>query len=251
MKLTLLLIFALLNSSVLIAQSEHGQVVQRSTRKLTADEVKNLYSTNITDPNFYDLKGNLVDSADAKAKLESLDYQQGWMTLRGERRKIISKIDSASQMRMYSEFGASFTPKSDKLKNGNILDLKPFGKRIDRDRFRGKAVLLIFWCDGCYNGKTTNDYAAVNAALSKYINPEKLQVLTITHHTVEHAMKALARNPIVNTQHIVEAGDIARAYETDGRPVLVLTDKDHKIIYSVTGAPVMTPWMLKTRLKEL
>jgi hypothetical protein len=251
MKQPLFCIALLLISSPLFAQTEHGAVVKVETRTLTSAEVKALYSTKITDPKFYDLKGNVIDSAEAVAKLRTLDYQQGWTTIAGDRKKLITKVDSASQMQLYASLKASFAPKSDKLKDGTILDLKPFGKRIDRDKLENKAVLLIFWCDGCYNGKLNDDYAAVNSVLSNYVNPEKLAVITITHHGLEQAAKALARNPIINTQHIIDAGELTDAYETGNRPVLVLADKNHKILYSVANAPVMTPWMLNKRLKEI
>ena len=78
----------------------------------------------------------------------------------------------------------------------------------------------------------------------------KLEIIAITHHVSEHASKALMRNPIVNNRHIVDAGDVNDSYETENQPLLILTDKTHKILYAIKGNAAITPRILNNTLKE-
>lgn len=142
-------------------------------------------------------------------------------------------------------------PKSTKLREGLALDLRPLSKKLVLKEMAGKAVLLIFWCDGCFNGSIPDAYKEINEVLTKYKNPDKLEIIAITHHLPEHAMKALMKNPIVNNRHIVDASDVNNSYETENQPLLILTDQTHKILYAIKGNAAITPRILNNKLKEI
>lgn len=253
MKHLLLIACFSLTCSSLFAQSEHRTIVKTEAKVVNGADMQKMFgNVVITDPKIYDQEGNVVDSAEAVRLLKTYDYQLGWRKNKdGEFKKLLTKIDPERQAMTDASTKISLRPASLKLQEGVVLDLKPLGKDIDRKTTEGKAVMLIFWCDGCFSGSTPDAYAAINDVLSTYFNPDKLEILTITHHPIEVASAALKKNPIVNTQHIVDAGKITAAYETGNRPVIVLTDKDHKIVYSITNNAMMTPRILNKIFKEL
>jgi hypothetical protein len=250
-----LILSALLSAvfSPLFAQSQNGTVVKTTRVTMKGSDLQKMFgNVKITDPKFYDGTGNVVDSAEAVRLLRTYDYVLGWKRNdQGEYKKLLSKISPARWAAMDSTARSTNRPKSPKLQQGVTLDLKPLNKSIDRKSFEGKAVMLIFWCDGCFAGSTPDAYAAVNEVLSMYFNPDKLEILTITQHPMDVAKEALRKNPIVNTQHIVDAGDIINEYETGNRPIIVLTDKNHKILYSVTNNAMVTPRILYKTFKEI
>lgn len=220
---------------------------------MTGAELQKVFgNVKITDPKFYDGTGKIIDSAEAKRLLRTYDYVLGWKRNdQGEYKKLLTKINPEHQAVSDSATKSALRPKNPKLQEGATLDLRPLNKDIDSKSFDGKAVMLIFWCNGCFAGSTPDAYAAVNEVLSMYFNPDKLEILTITHHPMDIAKEALMKNPIVNTQHIVDAGAVTSAYETENRPVIVLTDKNHKIVYSITNNAMMTPRILYKTLKKI
>lgn len=237
----------------LSAQPGQGTVVKTTRVTMTGAELQKTFGNiKITDPKFYDVTGNVIDSAEAKRLLRTYDYVLGWKRNdQGEYKKLVSKISPAHWAMLDSSARSNNRPKSSKLQEGTTLDLRPLNKSIDRKTFDGKAVILIFWCNGCFAGSTPDAYAAINEVLSLYFNPDKLEILTITNHPMDLAKDVLSKNPIVNTQHIVDAGEIINAYETDNRPVIVLTDKNHKILYSVINNAMVTPHVLYKTLKKI
>ncbi|MEJ7557192.1 MAG: hypothetical protein WKF66_02720 [Pedobacter sp.] len=249
------LIALLLISTQLLAQEEERRKVVsvRSTAIKNGSELqKMLGGVKITDPKIYDRAGNVVDSLEAIAKVKSFLYTLGWAQNKArEYKRTIFKIDPEAQVLMDANTKQLRLPKSLKLREGVRLELKPLAKKLDLKTLEGKAVLLIFWCDGCYSGSQADAYAEVNEVLSKYNNPDKLAIIAITHHTPEHAAKALIRNPIVNTRHIVDAEVINQAYESGNQPLMVLADKSHKIIYAISGNVTITPRILNNTLKEI
>jgi hypothetical protein len=239
--------------SSLFAQAERTATVTTTRVTIKGSDIQKMFGdVKITDPRFYDGAGNIVDSAKAVALLKTYEYMLGWKKNdQGEYKKLLTKINPARQAISDSATKSALRPKNPKLQEGATLDLRPLNKDIDRKSFDGKAVMLIFWCNGCFAGSTPDAYSAVNEVLSMYYNPDKLEILTITHHPADVAKEALMKNPIVNTQHIVDAGAVTSAYETENRPVIVLTDKNHKIVYSITNNAMMTPRILYKTFKEI
>jgi len=207
----------------------------------------------IKDRNFYDEQGNVLDSAMAIKMLKSFDYQMSFSRKSGQEdfKRVIRKIDTAAQAIQDASVKERLRPVSWKLQEGVELDLRPLKKHITSGQLDGKAILLIFWCDGCFGGSAKDAYSNVNEVLSTYMNPDKLEILAITHHTAEQATAALKKNPIVNTRHIVDASNVTSAYGSNNRPIIVLTDKSHKIIYSITDNAMMTPRILDRTLKKM
>jgi hypothetical protein len=237
----------------LSAQSGERTIVKTTRVTMTGAELQKVFgNVKITDPKFYDGTGKIIDSAEAKRLLRTYDYVLGWKRNdQGEYKKLLTKINPEREAISDSISKITYRPKSQRLWEGTTLDLKPLNKSIDRKSMEGKAVILIFWCNGCFAGSTPDAYSAINEVLAMYFNPDKLEILTITHHPMDVAKEVLSKNPIVNTQHIVDAGDVTNIYETDNRPVIVLTDKNHKIVYSITNNMMMTPRILYKTLKKI
>ncbi|TCD00513.1 hypothetical protein [Pedobacter psychroterrae] len=239
--------------SSLLAQTDDATAVKKQTTTIKgADLNKMLGNVRFTDRKIYDIKGNVVDSAEAERRVKSFESMMGWVRKEnGEYKRLITNTNTAIQAQSDSITKIALRPNSPKLQVGVVLDLKPLSKYVKPDGLAGKAVMLIFWCDGCYAGSLPNSYSQVNEVLLKYKNPEKLKILTITHHSVEHVSTALAKNPIVNDRHILDATAITDSYETGNRPIIVLTDKSHKIVYSIRDNAIMTPRLLDKLFREI
>lgn len=249
----LLMAILLTPCSTVLSQTKEQNEVTPKILNMNDKELREMVGdAAYNDPKVLDVAGNVIDPAEVSKMLKSFEYQIVWRKkLGGDFQKTMIKIDPIGIAKRDSAAKVLFRPKSVKLHEGLILDLKPLKKYIDRIKMQEKAILLIFWCDGCYGGKNPNAYAAVNEVLFKYKDPNKLEILTITPHQIEAASKALAKNPIVNTQHIVDARAVTADYGTENKPIIVLTDKSHKIIYSVMGNASMTPRLLDKFLREI
>jgi len=254
MKRLSLIAILLGSSTFLFAQSEERKIVAVTTTEIKkgSELQKTLMSVKITDPTIYDRAGHVVDSAEAIAMVKRFEYTLGWATNKsGEYKRTLFKIDPELQPIMDANAKKLFLPKNPKLREGMILDLKPLSKKLNRQELDSKAILLIFWSDGSYNGSTPDAYKEVNEVLSKYRNAENFEIIAITHHSIDNATRALKKNPIVNTNHILNAEEVNQVYETENQPLIVLTDKTHKILYAVRGNATMTPRILNNTLKQI
>ncbi|RZK72403.1 MAG: hypothetical protein EOO85_19150, partial [Pedobacter sp.] len=254
MKRSILITILLLSVYSVYAQDTSRKAVSvTSTVIKKGSELQKMpMSVKITDPKIYDKAGNVVDSLEAIAKVKSFLYTLGWAANKdGEYKRTLFKIDPELQVMIDANTKKLLQPKNTKLREGLVLDLRPLSKKLAHKEMDGKAVLLIFWCDGCFNGSTPDAYKEINEVLTKYKNPDKLEIIAITHHLPEHAMKALMKNPIVNNRHIVDAGEINDSYETENQPLLILTDQTHKILYAIKGNAAITPRILNNTLKEI
>ncbi|MES2456067.1 MAG: hypothetical protein V4594_11015 [Bacteroidota bacterium] len=254
MKYTLLLLF-FFYGSLAMAQSDTTRTIVKTTTSKTmtmkGSELQKMIG-NVTDKNIYDEDWNIVDSATAVKMLYTFEYQQGLSKKKGEPdfKRTIRKIDPVRQAIIDSATKAMKGPASPALQEGSELNLKPLSKKIKLDELKGKALVLIFWCN-CYGGSAVDANEKVNYVLSTYKDPSKLEIIAITHHSFDEAAEALKKNPIVNTRHIYDVPDITAAYRTGNRPVIVVTDKSHKITYSMSDQAEMTPRTLYKLLKEL
>lgn len=246
--------FLLLFCFPVLAQTDSAKVVIKTSRVVMsgAELKKVMGDVKFSDKRIYDKEGNIIDSAEAARRVKTYEYVMGFTKKNdGEYKRMIFKLDPHIQAMSDSVVKLDRRPKSPKLQEGQILDLKPLNKFVGRNDLEGKAVLLIFWCDGCFNGSLPNAYAQVNEVLSKYKDPEKLEILTITHHPIEVVSPALTRNPIVNTRHIIDAGSVTEYFQTENRPIIVLTDKSHKIVYAIKDNALMTPRWLDKLFREI
>ncbi|MBC7398851.1 MAG: hypothetical protein H7289_02815 [Mucilaginibacter sp.] len=75
-------------------------------------------------------------------------------------------------------------------------------------------------------------------------------MIAITNSPFDVAADELKKSPILNARNVFEGGFIASVYQTDNRPVIVMTDKAHKILFSVANNTAVTTWMLNKLLKE-
>jgi hypothetical protein len=250
----ILFVIAILCSTVAIAQDTKETItVVRKTITMTGAEVKRMFG-NVTDKKIYQRDGTIVDSVKAAAMVKSFEYGLGYGTPAGqtEMKHLITKIDPAQKMDLYQRIKSmpAFMLKSPKLQDGLILDLKPIAKSVDTTKLVGKAIIMIFWCPGCYNGTRHDEYREVNDVISTYYNPDKLQVIAVTNAPFDLAADELKKNPILNARHVFEGSYVTDEYQTDNRPVIIMTDKAHKILFSVKNNTAVTNWMLNKLLKE-
>ncbi|MES2427891.1 MAG: hypothetical protein V4560_13010 [Bacteroidota bacterium] len=249
----LLFVILLFSSTVALAQNTQ-QTTTPVTKIMSGADLQKMIG-NVTDRNIYDRDGNIIDSVTAEAKVKSFEYQLGFGTPAGQTgyKHVLSKIDPDRQMLTYKTMKSipSLRLRSSKLQDGVVLDLKPLARRADTAKLTGKTIIMIFWCPSCYSGGSVPDqYKEINAVISNYYDPNKLQVLAITHAPFDVAAEALKKNPILNAYNIFEASYITDDYQTDNRPAIIMTDKNHKIVFSIAGHAAISPWMLNKLLKE-
>lgn len=250
--------FKLLLISTLFSAFTYGQTPGTTTGErmvvMKSSELnKMLGDMKVTDRNYYDIDGNIVAPAEVKAKLKSFDYQLSIrkLTKFPDYKNVIDKVNKLAQAEMDSVYSLKLQPNSDKLKTGTILDVGPLKTYADKKSLEGKIIALIFWSDAYYPKTGVNFNESLNDVLNTYKIPGKIEILAITHHPAGRAAEALVKNPIINTQHILNASDITKAYKTENDFVVVLTDKNHKILYSVRGSAVMTPRQFDKHLKTM
>jgi len=207
----------------------------------------------VDDKNYYDMDGNILAGPDAKAKLRTLDYEISVRKLDKypDYKRVVFKVDKKQQALLDSTYAPKLQPNSEKLKTGVILDVKPLYKYAEKKRLDGKILALIFWSDAYYRNSAMDVNARLNNVLSDYKIPGKIEILAITHHPAGRAAQALVNNPIVNTQHILDAEDLVNEYKTENDLTFVLTDSNHKILYSAKGSAAMTPRQFDKHLKAM
>ncbi|RZK73035.1 MAG: hypothetical protein EOO85_18220 [Pedobacter sp.] len=251
--------YHLLFTSLLFSSLAFGQTPETTTTKTTTvvmkgSELNKMFANmKVDDKNYYDMDGNIVSSADVKAKLRTFEYELSIRKLDKfpDYKHVVHKVDKRQQALMDSVSLLRFQPNSDKLKIGMTLDVKPLYNYVDIKRLNGKIIALIFWSDAYY-GKTGMDInERLNNVLSDFKIPGKIEILSITHHPAGRAAEALLKNPIVNTQHILDAQDVIKEYKTENELTVVLTDANHKILYSAKGSAAVTPRQFNKHLKAM
>jgi hypothetical protein len=222
-------------------------------KTMTGAEANRMFGS-VTDKKLYQRDGTVVDSVAAEAMLKSRDYETGFGTPQGqtEMKRIITKVNPKIKLDMYQRIKTDprMQLKSPKLQDGITLDLTPMAKSVDTNKLVGKAIVMIFWCPGCYSGAPRNQYQDINDIISTYYNPDKLQVIAITNAPFDVAADALKKSPILNARNVFEAGYLTQDYQTENRPIIVVPDKAHKILFGVKNYTGVTNWMLNKLLKE-
>ena len=119
----------LLSCSAVFAQ----QTVVVTRKTMTGAEANRMFSK-ITDPKIYDMSGNLIDSVKAAQMVKTFDYTMGRGTPVGqtETKRVLFKSNHAMDARIDKETRVYNRPKSEKLHEGVVLDLKPFAKHATR-----------------------------------------------------------------------------------------------------------------------
>jgi hypothetical protein len=250
----ILFTIAILCSTVALAQdNKETTTVVRKTMTMTGAEANRMFGS-VTDTKLYQRDGTVVDSITAAAMIRSRDYETGYGTPQGqtEMKRLITKVNPKMKMDMYQRIKTDprMEIKSTRLQDGLTLDLKPLAKRVDTAKLVGKAIVMIFWCPGCYSGAQPDQYHDVNEIISTYYNPDKLQVIAITNAPFDVAADALKKSPILNARNVFEGGYVTDDYQTENRPIIVVTDKAHKILFSIKNNTGVTNWMLNKLLKE-
>lgn len=241
----------LCNTAAIAQDTKEPTTVVRKT--MTGAEANRMFGS-ITDKKLYQRDGTVVDSVTAEAMLKTRDYETGFGTPQGqtEMKRIITKVNPKMKLDMYQRIKTDprMQLKSPKLQDGVTLDLTPMAKSVDTTKLVGKAIVMIFWCPGCYSGAPRNQYQDINDIISTYYNPNKLQVIAITNAPFDVAADALKKSPILNARNVFEAGYLTQDYQTENRPLIVVTDKAHKILFGVKNYTGVTNWMLNKLLKE-
>ena len=235
--------------SLSIAQTTQRKTTVVRSETLTGPEaMRRMEASKPKDPRIYDVNGNVIDSAEVQRLLATYEYRLGRASINGDYKHVLSKINFEQQAEIDRETKLKLKPASPKLHEGATLNLKPFKKYTDIKALNDKAIVLIIWCDGCYGSRDA--YKPVNDVLKRFIHKDQLAVLTVTNHSVEQANAALKKNPIINTQHIIAASDIVKELEIK-RPVILITDLNHKILYSITNNAELTARTLFFTLKDM
>ncbi|GAB3924793.1 hypothetical protein [Mucilaginibacter myungsuensis] len=252
---SLLLLSALsLYSAGLFAQSDTGRTAT-ATRSaiLSGNTVKEMVGK-IDDENVYDAEGNILDHAAGEKLLRTYEYRRGITRVKGQNglRKSITRIDPArEEMILKMVLSGNSKPISPKLQLGEVLDATPFEKKLNGLSLNGKALVLLFWCGGCYPNPDKTGYDDINYITGKFANPDKFEVLAITHQSLPDAEAAMKKLPILNARHIFNGWGLTDLYETNNKALIVITDKDHKITYAAKNWLVTTDRFLYRSLEAL
>lgn len=208
---------------------------------------------NPTNRTIYDAGGAVVDSVTAYKRIRAFTHGISYVLPAGatESKRVLHKIDSNSQKRSY-EYVMSrpeLRPKSPKLQVGEVLDLSALSRRVDAEKLKGKALLLLFWQIEA-NGSISDQYTQINYAIENHIGSGKLEVLAITHEPFDVASTAMKKYPISNARFYPDAPGITAFYQTDNMQMTVLTDTEHKIILALPQRVGVVPWMLNRLMKQ-
>lgn len=232
------------------AYAQETVKVESHVVKGNSAEMKKLMlsMSNITDKNYFDQQGNIVDSVTVASKLKTYDYTSGFGTPPGqtETKHMIFKIDPLRQKETDDRIKVIVRPPNPKLWEGETLDLKPFASHTDVSKLNGKTLVVIFWLN-----IPAYKYGEINDIIAKFKNNNKFEVLAVTRLNYTDANNHLKTNPILNAHFIVDAGDILDHYDLGNRAAIVLTDANHKITYSAIDFAAMTPRILYKQLSVL
>lgn len=249
----ILFIFSLFCCSTAFAQTDTSKATHIEHRFMTmkGSDLNKMF--HVTDRNIYNREGDIIDSVTTIKMVKTLEYQTGYGNVKGQEglKRVITKIDPARQEQIYQiiKTQSVMRPRSPKTQEGVVLDLKPVANRLDTSKLKSKALLLIFWCEGCYSGSTPDQYQEINDITSAYADPSQLEIMAITHHPFDVGAMALKKSPILNAHHIFDGSDVNSKYDTGDRPLIILTNKEHRIIYAMAQHAAITPWMLNKLLK--
>jgi hypothetical protein len=195
------------------------------------------------------MDGNVLDSVTVIKLLKTYEYRRAWSIPKGqtELKRVVRKIDPKQQEEIDNYYKLKHRPKSPRLWENITLDLSPLAKRTDLSQLEGKAIVLIFWTDS----RSSNIYSEVNEVIANYIGQNKFEVFAVTHLPYDVAATVLKRSPILNAHQIISVPSVTDFYQTEDMPVIVVTNAQHQITYTMTNNVDITPRMLNNLLKAL
>lgn len=245
MKTTLLLSLLLCASIIVIAQT-----TTKTTSRMVTTKGGSLNKMMDKSGNVYDEQGNVVDSVQVAEMLKGEKYRITIMRKVPDTmfRRVIQKIDPIKDAEEYERMKIALRPPSPKLQVGTALDLDPLAKKINIEALKQKSILMIFWYPGCF---ATENYDVVNRLIRSIKNPDSLEVLLISHETVNRVAEGLKKTPIFYSQLIIDAAPIIKTYRTESWPIVILTDQNHIIKFASLGPPNIVVKGLKKALVEV
>jgi len=182
----------------------------------------------------YDEEGNKVDSLQVVDMLKGEKYRIVLMKKDSESkmRRVIKKTDLAEEAKAYERIKIAMRPPGPRLKVGTILDLSPLSKKTDIETLKRKSILMIFWYPGCFS---SDNYDKVNELIRSVKHPKGLEVLLISHETVNKVADGLKQTPIFYNQLFIDAAAVTKAYQTENMPIMLIADQHHTIKFASWG----------------
>ncbi|WP_214226246.1 hypothetical protein [Pedobacter sp. B4-66] len=245
MRTTLLLSLLICASTIVTAQT-----TQKTTSGIVtmngADLNKMMDQSGIV----YDEEGNKVDSLKVADMLKGEKYRIVLMKKNSDSlmRRVIQKRDLVKEAEQYERTKIALRPPSPLLQVGTTLSLDPLAKKTNTEALTQKSILMIFWYPGCFS---TNNYDKVNELIRSIKNPKGLEVLLISHETVNSVADGLKKTPIFYNQLFIDAGAVTKAYQTENMPIMLVADQNHTIRFASWGNPDSIIKGLKEALLEV
>jgi thiol-disulfide isomerase/thioredoxin len=150
----------------------------------------------------------------------------------------LKKLDDAGRARLLAIVKERMSIKSDKVKEGNALDMEPLQDALDGVDFTKKVVVLVFWDSGC--PPCTESFAGINDFFAQLPDPQDVILVALTTDDKETAIAALKTNSLLNAKQITNSSHINTAYDVSTLPSYIVADKGHIIRLALTGASGVT-----------
>jgi thiol-disulfide isomerase/thioredoxin len=105
-----------------------------------------------------------------------------------------------------------------------------YGGTIDKDSFRGRPVMLMFWTTSC--GVCRNELPVADR-MAREFGRDGVEVVAVNIGDTQGAREVLRTMRLTNA--IDENGEAARRYRVRGVPKFVLIDRHGKLKREATG----------------
>lgn len=156
----------------------------------------------------------------------------------------LKKLTDADKAQFLAIMKERMSIRTDKLKDGSILDITPLQDALHGVDFRDKVIVLVFWNSGC--PPCTENFASINNIFSQLPNQQDVVLVALTTENKEAAAAKLGAKPLLNALEITNSSGINTTYGISKLPSYVVTDKDHIIRLALAGASPMTSTAIKT-----
>jgi len=193
----------------------------------------------------YDDQGNALRYYQYSKLINSGDYTIRYNGRPGDPgvQAHLKKLDDADRARILSIVKERMSIKSDKVKEGNALDMKPLQDALDGVDFTKKVVVLIFWNSGC--PPSTENFAGINDLFAQIPNSQDVILVALTTDDKKTAMATLKETPLLNAQQITNSSNINTAYDVSTVPSYVVADKGHIIRLALAVSSPVTLTAIK------
>ena len=193
----------------------------------------------------YDEQGNALRYYQYSKLVNSGDYTIRYNGRPGDPgvRAHLLKLDDTDRARILFIVKERMSIKSDKVKEGNALDLKPLQDALDGVDFTKKVLVLVFWDSGC--PLCTESFAGINDFFMQVPNAQDVILIALSSDDKETAMATLKQTPLLNAQQITNSSNINKDYDIITVPAYIVADKDHIIRLALTGQSPVTLTAIK------